>query len=83
MGQSVFTKKDEKIADVVSQLSVGFTEDDFISQFQKQYPDDWEKIGKRYQKHLRKNKPGKKIPMPKPKKYMINALKSWQNKQNR
>jgi hypothetical protein len=80
MGQSVFIKKDEKIAVVVSKLPSKYTEYDFIALFKELYPNDWQKIEKRYQQHLLNNKPGKKIPMPKPEKYLLNALKVWQMK---
>ena len=81
MAQSVFTKKDQKIADIISRLPAEYSEDDFIKEFQEIYPKDWEKIEVRYQKHLRNHKPGKKIPMPEPRKYLSNALKVWINKQ--
>ena len=82
MGQSVFTKKDHKIADVVSSLPREYSEDDFIRKFQEMYRDDWEKIVKRYRQHLRHQKPGKTIPMPNPRKYLSNALKVWNKKQS-
>ncbi len=82
MAQSVFTNKDRKIADVVSKLPGGYSDDDFIQKFQEIYPADWQKIEKRYQQHLRDHKPGKTIPMPEPKKYLSNALKVWKSKQS-
>ncbi len=77
MGQSVFIKKDKKIAVVVSKLPNGYTDDNFIALFKELYPDEWQKIEKRYQQHLLNSKPAKKIPMPKPEKYLLNALKAW------
>ncbi len=82
MAQSVFLKKDQKIADVVSSLSPGYSEDDFIRKFRERYPDDWKKIEKRYQEQRRNHKPGESAPMPKPEKYLSNALKVWQKKQS-
>ncbi len=82
MGQSVLLKKDEKIAAVVSKLLNSYTEEDFIALFKEMYLSDWKKIEQRYQEHLLKNKPGRtNIPMPKPEKYLLNALKNWQIKQ--
>jgi len=71
----------QKIADVVFKLSEDYSEDDFIVKFQEIYPEGWEKIEKRYRKHLRDGKPGKAIPMPEPRKYLLNALKVWKKKQ--
>lgn len=82
MAQSVIVKKDEKIAKVISLLPDRFTENDFIALFQTQYPKEWKRIESVYKQHERKTKPGKKHPMPEPRRYLINALKVWKKKQS-
>ena len=77
---AVITKKDEKVESVVNSLSKGFSQNDFIEKFKEMYEKDWKKINANYNKHVRKSKPGKSIPMPKPNQYLINALKVWSKK---
>lgn len=77
---SVILKKDQKVGNVIAGLGEGFTEENFISSFKEMYPKDWNRIEKTYQHHLRKAKPGQKIPMPNPRQYLVNALKVWQGK---
>lgn len=71
---SVISKKAEKVADIVSGLPIGFTFDEFLAAFQRDYPKDWKRISLEYQKHERKTKPGKAHPMPEPVQYLRNAL---------
>jgi hypothetical protein len=75
---AVFTKKDEKICEVVNSLDDNYTQEEFISKFIEMYPKDWGKIEKSYQDHERKTKPGKSHPMPKPEQFLKNALNVWQ-----
>ena len=75
---SVITKKDEKIAAVVSTLENEYTPEQFIQKFKELYSKDWTKIQKSYQDHERKTKPGKSHPMPEPNQYLINSLNVWQ-----
>jgi len=77
---AVILKKDEKIEEVVSLLPEGFNTDDFINKFKELFEKDWIKINSTYEKHLRKSKPEKSIPMPPPEKYLSNALKVWNKK---
>lgn len=78
---AVILKKDEKIAEVIKTLSENYSEKDFISKFIELYPSDWDKIVKTYNQHIRKNKPGKPVPMPEPERYLINALNVWTKQQ--
>jgi len=80
MAQSVIVKKDEKIAEVASSLPPCFTDEQFISSFIETFPKDWARINKVYEDHERRTKSGKTHPMPHPKQYLINALKTWRNK---
>ena len=80
MAQSVIVKKEEKISKVTSLLQAGFTEDQFVDAFIKEFPKDWENVQKAYRDHERRTKPGKSHPMPKPKKYLVNALNNWKKK---
>ena len=77
---AVLIKKDEKVSNVVNELPVNFSEQDFIAKFKEIYPTDWDKIVKNYNNHVRKTKPGKSFPMPEPEQYLINAVKVWQKK---
>jgi hypothetical protein len=51
-----------------------------MEKFIETYPDDWKKINSNYNKHVRKSKEGKSIPMPKPEQYLKNMLYVWQKK---
>ncbi|WP_161531750.1 hypothetical protein [Riemerella anatipestifer] len=44
------------------------------------YPDDWGMIQKNHNKHLRKSKDGKNIPIPEPRQYLKNALNIYVKK---
>lgn len=77
---SVILKKDEKVEAVVSLLNENYSAEDFINKFKETYPDDWKKISANYNKHVRKTKPGKSIPMPEPTQYLKNALNVWLKK---
>lgn len=77
---SVISKKNEKIAEVVAELSEGYTFDQFLSAFQLKFPKDWAKVVREFQKHERKTKPGKTHPMPEPTQYMRNALNVYLNR---
>jgi len=71
----IFLKKEEKIRATINSLDTNHSEDQFIEKFQELYPDDWQKIVKRYEAHERLTPEGKSHPMPPPKKYLINAYK--------
>lgn len=78
---AVIAKKDEKVAEVVAQLQPEFSPEEFIGKFKQLFPKEWTKIERAYSDHLRKAKPGQKIPMPKPEQYLINALNVWSKNQ--
>jgi hypothetical protein len=71
----VFLKKGEKIAATLNCLDDGHTEDQFVEKFRELYPNDWEKIVKRYEAHEKLTSKGKSHPMAPPKKYLISAYK--------
>ena len=77
---TVILKKDEKVENVIKHLSEKYSVEEFIIKFQELYPDDYKKIETNYSKHLRKVKPGKINPMPKPEQYLKNALNVWLKK---
>ena len=78
---AVILKKDEKIKKVIENLPEKYDLQNFIDKFIELYEKDWIKIEKTYFEHLRKTKPGKKNPMPKPEQYLKNMLNVW-NKNN-
>jgi hypothetical protein len=76
----IFLKKEEKITATLSALDSNHTEDQFVEKFQELYPEDWEKIIKRYNAHERLTPAGKSHPMPPPKTYLLNAYRSSKKK---
>lgn len=72
----IFLKKDEKVLDVVSRLSPGYSERDFVVKFQQCYPAEWGKVITRWQAHERLTPQGKSHPMARPEQYMINVLRA-------
>lgn len=72
----IFLKKDEKVLDVISQLSSGYSEHEFVLKFQEIYPIEWGKVIARWQAHERLTPPGKSHPMARPEQYMINTLRN-------
>jgi hypothetical protein len=80
MAQSVFVKKEEKIASVVSSLPADFSDSQFLDAFIEKYPKEWARVQNVYMDHELRTKPGKSHPMPEPNKYLISALKTWKKK---
>lgn len=80
MAQSLIVKKEEKIAETVSSLQNGFSEAQFVDAFIERFPKECERIQEVYRDHERRTKPGKNHPMPEPRKYLVNALKTWKKK---
>lgn len=72
----IFLKKDEKVLDVISRLSPGYSEHEFVIGFQECYPTEWGKVVARWQAHERITPSGKSHPMAKPEQYMINMLRA-------
>lgn len=79
---AVILKKDEKIGAVVNSLQTGYSFEDFIDRFKELYMSDWKKIEANYFEHIKRTKPGKPVPMPKPEQYLKNALNVWLKKSN-
>jgi len=71
---SVITKKSEKMAAVAQSLSEPFTFEEFLAEFQRLYPKDWQKVVREYERHEKKTKVGKHHPMPEPIQYIRNAF---------
>ena len=83
MSQRVLVKKEEKISIIVALLPVNFTESQFIDAFIEKYPKEWVRIQMVYKEHENRTKPNKSHPMPEPKKYLLNALKTWKIKHHK
>lgn len=79
----IIQKKDQKIQQVLQNLSDGYSEQDFVGKFRELFPKDWGNIVRRYDAHERLTKPGKSHPMAPPEKYLKNALKAFLLRQNR
>lgn len=67
----VFLKKEQKLTAVAKSLPPGAPDGDFIAKFQEMFPDDWDKICKRYALHKELDTKGKGHPMPPPQKYLL------------
>ncbi len=76
----IFLKKEEKVSATIDALESPYTEMQFVEKFKELYPDDWEKIVKRYNAHERLTPTGKSHPMPNPTQYLINAYKNQKRK---
>lgn len=74
---SVIPKVDEKVKHVISLLSETYTEDEFLSKFKVNYPDDYKKCMAKFLKEERNTKPGKSHPMQHPDHHIKAALRSY------
>ena len=74
---SVILKVDEKVKSIIDKLPEGYSDDDFLEAFKKEYPKDYQKCWDCYLEEERKTKPGKPHPMQHPDKHIKNALKSY------
>ncbi len=75
----VFQKQDEKIIKTLQNLEPSCSDDFIVSKFKELFPDDWEKIVKRYEAHERLTPDGKSHPMPHPRKYLINKFRKYRD----
>lgn len=76
----VISKKEEKIAVVLSKLPENFSDKDFVDTFIKLYSKDWGKIKANYIKQSQDKEPGTIITMPKPDLYLKSLLVSYLEK---
>ena len=79
----VFQKPDEKIINTLTALDVNHSDNELIEKFSELYPDDWEKIVKRYNDHERLTPKGKTHPMPPPRKYLLNICHRYRELHNK
>lgn len=73
MAQSVVVKKAEKVNSIFQELGENCSFESFSTLFKKNFPDDWARIIRVYNRHERKDKKGKGHPMPEPEQYLKNA----------
>lgn len=69
---AVILKKDEKVNAILDMMSDITNADEFAKLFLQQYPDDYSRIQKTYNKEEWKDKKGKGHPMPCPDTYLRN-----------
>ena len=74
---SVIINVDKKVEDIISMLSEGYTEEDFLKKFREVYPKDYDKCMKRFLDEERRTKPGKTHPMRHPDHHIKSALRSY------
>jgi hypothetical protein len=79
----VVLKKDEKLDAAVAALPADSKADAIAAKFRELYPDDWGRIVSRYNKHKKISKPGKRIPMPPPEKYLSNMVGTYLSKKSK
>lgn len=77
---SIIINKNEKVKKVFEVLNQISGEEEFITTFREKYPEDWQRILKRYDEHKRLRKKGKAYPMPEPNKYLGDIYKLYKNK---
>jgi hypothetical protein len=66
----VTRKKEEKLKAAEPALLSRASHEDFATKFKAIYPEDWNRIVKRFQQHQRIAPPGKSHSMPEPGKYL-------------
>ena len=76
----IFSKKDEKLLNTLSQLSKNCTDNELVDKFKELYPSDWGKVVKRYNEHERKTPSGKSHPMPIPYKYIVGIFNKYRSR---
>ncbi|MDE6485223.1 MAG: hypothetical protein K2L14_07505 [Duncaniella sp.] len=74
---SVIINVDKKVEDIISMLSEGYTEDDFLKKFREVYPKDYDKCMKRFLDEERHTKPDKTHLMRDPDHHIKCALRSY------
>jgi hypothetical protein len=79
----IFLKKEEKASATIAALDSAHTEMQFVEKFKELYPEDWEKVVKRYNAHERLTPEGKSHPMPNPTQYLINIYRNHKRKERK
>ena len=80
MAQAVVVKRAEKANSILEKIGFANDMERFKEEFKKQYPDDWDRIIKRYEAHERRDVKHKGHPMPPPEKYLEQMFKIFFNK---
>lgn len=76
---ALIPNKERKLKEVFDIIKGDNSFENFKEAFIKMYPDDWNRINKRYKEHKEINK-GKAGPMPEPNKYLINTYNNYYRK---
>ena len=74
--------KTDKIEKIFGDLKEDSSLEGFIGMFKQNYPEDWNRIVKRYDDHKKLRKKGKNYPMPEPKKYLEHIYSDYLNKKS-
>ena len=73
-------------SDKVDKIFAGLKEDssleNFAEAFRQNYPEDWDRIVKRYNEHKKLRKKGNNYPMPEPEKYLEQIYNNYLDKKN-
>ena len=74
--------KTDKVEKIFGSLKEDSSLEKFIETFRQNYPEDWDRLLKRYDQHRKLRKKGKNYPMPEPEKYLENIYNSYIDKEN-
>jgi hypothetical protein len=78
---TLIPNKEKKLAEVFALLKEENNYEEFKELFINMFPNEWERIIKRYKEHKEINK-GNAGPMPEPNKYLINVYNNYKKKLN-
>ncbi|MHC6180384.1 hypothetical protein ACYUJ6_11085 [Clostridium sp. JNZ X4-2] len=78
----IIKDKTNKLEKVFADLKEDFSLEGFVEIFKENYPEDWDRIVKRYNQHKKLRKKGKSYPMPEPDIYLENIYNNYLGKKN-
>ncbi|MBX8484822.1 hypothetical protein [Pseudomonas cichorii] len=73
---AIIPKKDKKVISVLQGLERGVSDEKFFKAFSKMYPEDLDRVHKRFDEHERLSKSGKGHPMVRPYQYILQSAKT-------
>src|SRR5208337_628024 len=74
---AVVPAKEKKFDEILLHLPETFTIEEAAARFKQMFPEDWDRIEKRFSQHEHLAKPGKGHPMPPPKKWFSNTFSQY------
>ena len=77
---SLIHRKRKKMLSIFEHNGFDITEDVFIDEFKRMYPEDWLLIQRKWSDEEAVTHPGKKHPMQPPDVYMKEMFRNWSNR---